>query len=338
MKGKILIVEDESIVAMDLQQEVQKFGCEVVGLAESAEEALMAVEENRPDLALMDVRIEGSMDGIQTARLLRDVYRVPAIFLSSYSDELTISRAARGMPYGYLTKPFRSRELRAALRMALHRARMDAEQHSAQAAMEATVGSMREGILTVSLNHEVQFMNAAAEQLTGWELPQAWGRNLDEVLNLSDGPQRPLPVFDNREQATPFEKFGWSLEQRSGVRILVDFSVAPLADQSGQRTGFVMTLRDATERLRTEAVEETLDEAHFFDRTPTAMVQLDGDGRIVRVNQALLRESGVAAERLLGRSLTGLSMDPDPRIAKDLMRMLLQANTFMATPRPRVVN
>jgi PAS domain-containing protein len=118
----------------------------------------------------------------------------------------------------------------------------------------------------------------------------------------------------------------------------LDFSVAPLADQSGQRTGFVMTLRDAAERLHSEAVEETLDEAHFFDRTPTAMVQLDEEGRIVRVNQALLRESGVAAERLVGRSLTGLSMDPDPRIAKDLMHMLLQANTFMATPRPRVVN
>ena len=250
MKGKILIVEDEPIVAMDLQQEIEKFGCEVVGLAESVDEALIAVEENRPDLALMDVRIVGRMDGIQTARLLRDMYRVPAIFLTSYSDELTISRAARGMPYGYLTKPFRARELKAALRMALHRARMDAEQHSAQAAMEATVGSLREGILTVSLNHEVQFMNAAAEQLTGWELSHAWGRNIEEVLKLSDSSQRPLPVFDNREQATPFEEFGWSLKQRSGVPVLVDFSVAPLAEQSGRRTGFVMTLRDATERLR----------------------------------------------------------------------------------------
>jgi len=338
MTGKILIVEDEPIVAMDLQQEIEKFGCEVVGLAESVDEALMAVEKNRPDLALMDVRIVGRMDGIQTARLLRDVYRVPAIFLTSYSDELTISRAARGMPYGYITKPFQSRALKATLRMALHRARMDAEQRAEQEALVVTVGSLREGILTVSLNREVQFMNAAAEQLTGWELPQAWGRNLDEVLKLSDSSQRPLPVFDNREQATPFEEFGWSLKQRSGVQVLVDFSMAPLADQSGQRTGFVMTLRDATERLRTEAVEETIEEASFFDRTPTAMVQLDGDGRIVRVNQALLHESGVAAESLLGRSLTGLSMDPDPRIAKDLMQRLLQADTFMATPRPRVVN
>ncbi len=68
------------------------------------------------------------------------------------------------------------------------------------------------------------------------------------------------------------------------------------------------------------------------------MVQLDGNGCIVRVNQALQRESGVPAESLIGRSLTGLSMDPDPRIAKDLMHTLLQGGTFMATPRPRLVN
>ena len=93
MKAKLLIVEDEPVVALDLQQEVEQLGCEVVGLAESAEEALVAAEICRPELALMDVRIAGSMDGIQTARLLRAAYNVPVIFLTSYSDENTISRA-----------------------------------------------------------------------------------------------------------------------------------------------------------------------------------------------------------------------------------------------------
>jgi PAS domain S-box-containing protein len=97
-------------------------------------------------------------------------------------------------------------------------------------------------------------------------------------------------------------------------------------------------VRDAAQRMRSQAIEETLDEAHSFDQSPTAMVQLDGDGRIVRVNQALQRESGVPADSLVGRSLTGLSMDPDPRIAKDLMHTLLQGGTFMGTARPRSVN
>jgi CheY-like chemotaxis protein len=126
MKGKLLIVEDEPIVALDLQQEVERFGYEVVGLAESADEALIAVEETCPDLALMDIRIAGRMNGIQTARRLRDAYQIPAIFLTSYSDDSTVARAAREMPYGYLTKPFQSNELRATVQVALHKAKADA--------------------------------------------------------------------------------------------------------------------------------------------------------------------------------------------------------------------
>ena len=338
MKGKILIVEDEPIVALDLQQEVQQLGCEVVGLAESADEALMAAEECRPDLALMDVRIVGSMDGIQAARLLRGMYQVPVVFLTSYSDEFTISRASREMPYGYLTKPFQSRDLKATLRVALHKAKIDANRQTAQEAITATIGSMREGLLTVSLTHEVQYMNAAAEELTGKNLGSVKGLKIYSVLNLSDSRQRQLPVLDEVASTIPREECGGSMEQASGARLLVDFSVTSLVDQSGKRTGFVVTLRDAAERLRSQAVEETFDEVRSFDQAPMAMVQLDEEGKIIRVNDALLQESGITADKLVGRSLTGLSMDPDPRIAKQLMHKLLQGGTSVTTGRARVTN
>ena len=338
MKGKLLIVEDEPIVALDLKQELEMLGCEVLGVAESADEALVAAGVHRPDLALMDVRIVGSVDGIQTAGLLRAAYRVPVVFLTSYSDETTIARAAREMPYGYLTKPFQSGELKATLQVALHKARVDARQSAAHRKLAATMGGMREGVLMVTSEGRVEFMNAAAEGLTGWSLAKAKGRSLKEVLNLSDGNQRSANLLDNREDAISVEEFGWALKQPGGGSVLVDLSLAPLASLAGPRKGFVVTVRDAAERLRSQAMEETLDEARSFDQTPTAMVQLDGNGCIVRVNQALQRESGVAAESLVGRSLTGLSMDPDPRIAKDLMHTLLQGGTFMATPRPRSVN
>jgi PAS domain S-box-containing protein len=333
MQGRILIVEDEPIAALDLQQEVEEFGCEVVGLAKSADEALMAVEENRPDLALMDMRIVGSMDGIQTARMLRSTYQVPVIFLASHSDESTIARAAREMPYGVLTKPYEHRALKATLQLALHKARIDARQNAAHQAMATTVRTKREGVLTVTMDKKVRFMNAAAEVMTGWDLSDARGRRLEDVVKLSDGCRRPMRELDHREEATAIEEFGWSLEHTSGARVLTDFSVAPLTDQNDQRTGFVVTLRAAAERLRSQAMEAIPDELSCFDQAPMAMVQLDSDGHIVRVNQALLNESGVAAESLLGRSLAGLSMDPDPRIACDLMHMLLQSGTAVATRR-----
>ena len=338
MKGKILIVEDEPIVALDLKQEIEQLGCKVVGVAESADEALVAAGVHRPDLALMDIRIVGSADGIQTAGLLRAAYRVPVVFLTSYSDEITIARATKEMPYGYLTKPFQSGELKATLQVALHKARVDARQDAAHRTMEATVDGMRDGVLMVSPEGHVLFMNASAEALSGWQLVKAKGRLLQDVLELTDSQQRSVKLLNNREDATATEEFGWTVTQPGGGAVLVDLSLTPLTGLTGQRKGFVVTIRDARERLRAQAMDETLDEAHSFDQTPTAMVQLDGNGCIVRVNQALLQASGVAAESLVGRSLTGLSMDPDPRIAKDLMHMLLQGGTFMATPRPRMVN
>ena len=338
MRGKVLIVEDEPIVALDLKQELEMLGCEVLGVAESADEALVAAGVHRPDLALMDVRIVGSVDGIQTAGLLRAAYQIPVVFLTSYSDETTIARAAREMPYGYLTKPFQSGELKATLQVALHKAKVDARQDAAHRKLAATISGMREGVLMVSSEGRVEFMNAAAEGLAGWTLAKAKGRTLQEVLKLNDCNQRVADLISNSEDAISVEEFGWTLRQPDGKSVRVDLSLAPLAGVSGPRKGFVITVRDAAQRMRCQAIDETLDEAHSFDQSPTAMVQLDGDGRIVRVNQALQRESGVPADSLVGRSLTGLSMDPDPRIAKDLMHTLLQGGTFMGTARPRSVN
>ncbi len=335
MKGKILVVEDEPVVALDLQQEVEQLGLTVVGLAESADEALLAAEENRPDLALMDVRIVGSMDGVQTARLLREAYGIPVIFLTSYSDELTIRRAARELPYGYLTKPFQPRELKAALEVGLHREKTEAQRKREQEAVTATIAGMREGVLLLSAEHEVRFMNTAAEDLTGWAIEDAKGKTAGEVLNLGERGNC-LSQAHSAEVVT--EEFGLPLERNGGGRILVDMSASMLRDHDGERTGWVITLRDAAERLRTQAVEEALEEGHSFHTAPIAMMQLDASGCIVRVNKTLLEETGVEAECLVGRTLTGLSMDPDPRIARDLLHRLLQGGAHATITRPAAMN
>jgi PAS domain S-box-containing protein len=335
MKGKILVVEDEPVAALDLQQEVEQLGLTVVGLAESADEALLVAEENRPDLVLMDVRIVGSMDGVQTARLLREAYGIPVIFLTSYSDESTIRRAARELPYGYLTKPFQPRELKAALEVGLHREKAETLQKREHEAITATVAGMREGVLLLSALREVRFMNTAAEDLTGWAIEDAKGKAVDAVLNLGERSDC-LPQASSSEAST--EEFGLPLERNGGGRILVDLCMSSLRDHDGERTGWVVTLRDAAERLRTQAVEEALEEGHSFHTAPIAMMQLDATGCIVRVNRTLLEETGVEAECLVGRTLTGLSMDPDPRIARDLMHKLLQGGAQATTARPHSMN
>lgn len=125
IKGRILVVEDERIVALSLRQQLTKLGYEVPAMAASGDAALRQIEALRPDLVLMDIRIEGDIDGIETAARIPGELAVPVIYLSAYSEEVTLDRARATTPYGYLLKPFSERELHATIQMVLERRRVD---------------------------------------------------------------------------------------------------------------------------------------------------------------------------------------------------------------------
>lgn len=325
------------MLALDLGHELEHLGYRVSALAESAEEAMIAFTEYRPDLVVMDINIVGATDGIETAHMMNAAFPVPVVFLTSASDDTTMARAARESSYGYLVKPFKLADLKAAIHFALQKARMDLKKDHAHAKMAATVRSIPVGVLTITLDHKVQFMNTAAEQMAGCNLEEARGRKLYELLSITDSRFRALPELDDARDATAIEEFGCSLNREGGTPVLVDLTITPMKDASGRRTGFALTMRDAAERLRSQAVEEALEEVDSFQLTPTPMVQLDSSGNIVRLNEAMLRRTGVDPSVVVGRSLTTLSMDPDPRIARDFVGKVLQPDTSVATgPPPRM--
>jgi CheY-like chemotaxis protein len=122
---RVLIVEDEAIVALHLKNELTKLGYVVAGIASTGEEALKLVNEVFPDAILMDIHISGGMDGIETARRIPRYMHVPLIYLTAYSEDVTLNRAADTNPYGYLIKPFVERELHATIKMAMIRSQAD---------------------------------------------------------------------------------------------------------------------------------------------------------------------------------------------------------------------
>ncbi len=124
---RILIVEDEAIVAMDIEDRVAAMGYELVGRASSGEQALMLVEKQKPDLILMDIRLQGDMDGITSAELIRNRFHLPVIFLTAYSEDSTLERAKLAEPYGYILKPFDDRELKSAIDIALYKHQAEEE-------------------------------------------------------------------------------------------------------------------------------------------------------------------------------------------------------------------
>jgi PAS domain S-box-containing protein len=123
--NRILIVEDEAIVAMDIEDRLTALGYQVAGRATSGEQALELVESGRPDLILIDIRLAGKVDGIMTAREIRRRFHLPAIFLTAYSEDETLERAKLAEPFGYLFKPFDDRELKSAIEIALYKHRSE---------------------------------------------------------------------------------------------------------------------------------------------------------------------------------------------------------------------
>jgi DNA-binding NarL/FixJ family response regulator len=247
MKRKVLIVEDEPIVALDLHEEIEQLGCEVVGIAESADQAMAVAEIYRPDLALMDINIIGCMDGIQTAGLLHCTYRIPSLFLTSHSDRGTMERAVKDLTYGYLTKPYASHQLKAALMVALNLIAADESAQSEQQQIVAAVSAMREGLMTITLQGTIEFMNAAAERLTGALPREARGKHISEVLKLANG----FP-FDDAGlillgHSSEMEGIGWTHAPTGDAPLKVNVAMSPMIDNAGVVTGHVVRFRSAVE-------------------------------------------------------------------------------------------
>ena len=122
---KILIVEDEGIIAREINARLKKMGYEVVGIADNGEDAYNKAIQQKPDLIMMDINIKGDLDGIQTARKILNDYEVPVIFLTAHTDDRTLERAKMANPYGYVVKPFQEQDLKIRLEMAFQRSRYE---------------------------------------------------------------------------------------------------------------------------------------------------------------------------------------------------------------------
>jgi PAS domain S-box-containing protein len=131
-KAKIIIVEDEAIIGIEIEQQLQSLGYEVTSIVDTGEYAIKKAEEDKPDLILMDIRIKGDMDGIETAEEIRNRFGIPVIFSTAYLDQERIERAKITMPFGYVLKPIQERDLKVTIEMALYVSEVDAERRKAE--------------------------------------------------------------------------------------------------------------------------------------------------------------------------------------------------------------
>jgi signal transduction histidine kinase len=184
----ILIVEDERIVAEDLRQTLEELDYAVIAVVASADAALRIASERRPNLVLMDIRIEGTMDGIDAAALLRERFDVPVVYLTAYASDATLARAKLTEPLGYLIKPVRTAELRSTLEMALYRSQREVTAREHQRARNEwtliVAHDLRQPIHTISVSAQLLLQREHGAGVRRAAMVMAKGADrLDRMVN-----------------------------------------------------------------------------------------------------------------------------------------------------------
>lgn len=250
----ILVVEDERLVALDLQEMLEEFGYPRPVVASSADEALASATERRPRLVLMDVRINGPQDGIATAEQLVHRFDVPVIYLTAHADDTTLSRAAATTPYGYLLKPIKPAELRCAVEVSLVRHDLERQQRRRERWTTSVLESIADAVIAVGRDGRVVFMNAAAELLTGIAVREAIGRVASEVVRRPDATADTSLAVALKDERVVHAGEGRIVNQATSREHVVLETAAPVIDGPSHAVlGAVLVLRDLTEQRRLDA-------------------------------------------------------------------------------------
>lgn len=249
--ANILVVEDESLVAKDIQNRLKKFGYAVPAIASTGEEAIKKAAEGYLDLVLMDICLKGKMDGIEAAQEIHNNFNIPIIYLTANADDSTLERAKVTNPFGYILKPFKEKELKTTIEITLTKHQMERKLQQSEQWLSTVLKSIGDAVITSDRTGKVTFMNPIAETLTGWQQKDAFGINITEVFNITHAETRTKiesPIIQALEKGVivgiPEQTI---LIAKNGGEIPIDDSAAPIKDEQENITGAVLVFRDITQ-------------------------------------------------------------------------------------------
>lgn len=245
---KILIVEDEGVVALSLQAVLNKMGYMVVGIAITGNEAIRMVTDLHPDVILMDIHIKGDKDGIQTTAKINEVSDVPVIYLTAYADDETVSRALKTRSHSYLVKPYNPRELYSNIEFAIYKRRLKDRIGTHRENLELLLTKIPDTGIIFDTNGKVVYLNSAAETLTGWKSDELIGRNVFDILNISVS-QGDDVIDDSLSRTLALGALNYlppvaTIQTKGGKTRRVNLKTGLVKDDSGEHKFIVILLKE----------------------------------------------------------------------------------------------
>jgi PAS domain S-box-containing protein len=251
----ILIVEDEGLIALDLKKKLEQVGYTVPAIADNAIDALLAVKRTQPSLVLMDIRLRGAQDGVETADQIRRRFNVPVMFVTAHADRETLDRARITEPFGYIVKPFHSVDFRAQIEMALWKHKMEQKLRASEAWLSAIFRNVADALIATGNDGNITWMNAPAAGLTGWDGEESRGKPLLDVFRafeeVTDLPMaHPLDAVGRGEAGAGPRIFRLT-RRGSAEPVLVEAESSANRDE-GSLLGIIVVFRDITKRRQAE--------------------------------------------------------------------------------------
>ncbi|OYE01973.1 hybrid sensor histidine kinase/response regulator [Nostoc sp. 'Peltigera membranacea cyanobiont' 232] len=275
-QARILVVEDEVIVARTIASQLSQLGYIVTGTASSGKVAIAKASETQPELVLMDIILKGEMDGIATASKIREQLDVPVIFLTAYGDDRTLERAKITQPFGYIVKPFTTKDLRIAIEIGLLQHQLERELRENRDRLATLLNSMSDAVIATNEQGEVTFINPAAEALTGWQQKDALGNEATKIFNLVNEVtdtilENPITKVLREQQVVYLEEFTY-LIRKDGKRVPIGDSASPLKGRPDQINGVVVVFWDLSERQQTKLLEQALEKEQELNRLKSLFI------------------------------------------------------------------
>ncbi|MFC1569369.1 response regulator [bacterium] len=268
-KKKILVVEDEHIIAMEIQERLEDLGYCVTGTASSKQAAIRLTESNPPDLVLMDIMLGNEMGGLDAAEYIHAHHDIPVVFLTAYSDKKTLARAKQAEPYGYILKPLDEREVSSAIEISLYKHEMEKKLKANEQWVSTTLKSIGDAVITTDMNGSIVSINPSAEKLTGWSQEEAMGQDINKVFQIINDNNRKRvdnPVETVLNTGEPISLTNTLLIAKNGKKIPIDNNAAPIRDDHSNLNGVVLVFRDIAEKKQ---MEEQLRQACKMDAIGT---------------------------------------------------------------------
>ena len=253
---RILVVEDELIIAKGIERRLKALGYSVTDTVASGEEAVTSALDTLPDLVLMDICLQGKMDGVTAAERIRSTADIPVVYLTAYADPDSLNRAKVTEPFGYIIKPFQDFTLKSSIEMALYKHRMESRLRRSEQWLATTLRSIGDAVIATDREGKVTFMNPVAQKLTGWREEEAIGRELAEVFKCrQEGMVTPdidvvqRVIHDGTAVTFSGETF---LVSRNGREVPIDAKATSISELNEKAMGIVLSFLDITERKKAE--------------------------------------------------------------------------------------